>query len=60
MLPTIDALGGWQKQDGYYSLPLENGYEVCLEPLIFDEQWYLAVYKNMELVAPKVVVKVGK
>ena len=61
MIDTLEALKTWEKDElGYYKLVLENGYEITLEPLIFDEQWYLAVYKDQGLVAPKVVVKVGK
>ena len=62
MISTKEALESWKKDEllGFYTLELENGYEINLEPLIFDEQWYLAVYKDKFLVAPKVVVKVGK
>lgn len=61
METTKEALKNWQKDElGFYKLVLENGYEICLEPLIFDEQWYLAIYQNEGLIAPKVVVKVGK
>jgi len=62
MIDTHEALKSWQKDEefGYYKLMLENGYEISLEPLIFDAQWYLAIYKNQSLVAPKIVVKVGK
>lgn len=61
MISTKEALVGWKKdQLGFYKLDLEHGYQICLEPLIFDEQWYLAVYKDESLVAGKVVVKVGK
>jgi hypothetical protein len=61
MKTTHEALKSWQRDElGYFKLILEGGYEVCLEPLIFDEQWYLAVYKNKILVASKVAVKVGK
>lgn len=42
---------------GYLSLELENGYEVALEPLIWKDDYYLAVYKDKELVSPKVRVK---
>ena len=37
-----------------------EGYELCLEPLIFDHQWYMALYKDQQLLIPKVVVKLGK
>jgi hypothetical protein len=61
MLTTHEALKDWEKDEfGCFKLILEGGYEICLEPLIFDEQWYMAVYKDKWLVAPKVVVKVGK
>lgn len=62
MIPTLEALKDWEKDEGlgYYYLKLENGYEICLEPLIFDQQWYLAIYKDQSLLFPKVVVKIGK
>lgn len=57
---TLGSLKEWKKDElGFYKLMLENGYEVTLEPLLFDEQWYLAIYKDKNLVTPKVVVKVG-
>lgn len=37
-----------------------EGYELCLEPLIMNQQWYMALYQNQELLIPKVVVKLGK
>lgn len=37
-----------------------EGYELWLEPLIFDGQWYMALYKDKELLIPKVAVKIGK
>ena len=59
MLETLLALESWNKEEGYYSLKLGE-YEINLEPLIFDKQWYLAIYKDGGLVTPKVVVKLGK
>jgi hypothetical protein len=62
MKTTHEALKSWQRDDDGvgYKLDLGNGYEICLEALIFDEQWYLAIYKDEKLIAPKVAVKVGK
>jgi len=35
--------------------------QICLEPLIFDSQFYLAVYdKNLNLLFPKIPMKPGK
>lgn len=34
-------------------------YELCFEPLLFDKQMYVALYKNRELLTNKVVVKPG-
>ena len=59
MLETLLALESWEKKEGYYSLKLGE-YEINLEPLIFDEQWYLAIYRDQSLVTPKIVVKIGK
>ena len=35
-------------------------YELCFEKLLFDNQWYVALYKNQNLLTEKVVVKPGK
>lgn len=45
-------------EPGYWSQKTGD-VEVCLEPLIFDGQWYLAVYNNGDLVGEKVCVKLG-
>jgi hypothetical protein len=34
-------------------------YELCFEPLLFENQHYVAVYKNGELLTEKVVIKPG-
>lgn len=35
-------------------------YELCFEPLIFEGQMYVALYKDQSLLTNKVVVKPGK
>lgn len=61
MLDTLKAIAaGFEAKDGYYSYKFGDGYELCLEQLIFDQQWYLALYQNQELLIPKVVIKLGK
>lgn len=60
MKTTKEALSGWGRDEFGPCLKFDGGIEVRLEPLLFDNQWYLAVYKNGDLVAPKVVVKPGK
>lgn len=61
MLETLLAISkSFAPEDGYYSFKFGDGYELCLEQLIFDEQWYLALYQNQELLIEKVVVKLGK
>lgn len=59
MIPTLEALQTWELTDNGYVLRIGE-VEIWLEQLLFDEQWYLAVYKDLSLVAPKVVVKLGK
>lgn len=49
-----------KNQFGSMFLELDNGYEVWLEKLIFDDQYYLAIYKDKELVTDKIVIKPGK
>ena len=60
MIPSIEALQkGWDwKEPGYWSQTVGD-VEVCLEPLIFEGQFYLAVYKNMDLVGEKICIKLG-
>lgn len=59
MIPTLEALQAWELTENGYVLRIGE-VEIWLEQLIFDEQWYLAIYKDLSLVAPKVVVKIGK
>ena len=59
MIPTLRALQSWELTENGYVLRIGE-VEIWLEELLFDQQWYLAVYKNLDLVAPKVVVNIGK
>lgn len=59
MIPTLEALKNWNQENGFYSLKLDHGYEICLEPLLFDGQWYLAIYKDQNLVTDKICIKSG-
>lgn len=62
MLETLLAIAqGFELDENKtYVHKFGDGYELCLEPLIFDEQWYMALYQNQELLIPKVVIKLGK
>lgn len=44
---------------GYRSFKFGDGYELCFEPLLFDGQMYVALYKDQQLLTEKVVVKAG-
>lgn len=60
MKTTDEALQSWDRdQFGHVISFPEEGIEVRLEPLLFDGQYYLAVYKNLELVREKIVIKKG-
>lgn len=65
MYTTQEALDAGFKQDGYgnYSYTHKdsdgNLIELCFEPLLFEHQMYVALYKNRELLTNKVVVKPG-
>lgn len=59
MQTTADALAGWS-QDEYGSYIEIGDVEIRIEKLLFDGQFYLAIYENEQLVAPKVVFKAGK
>lgn len=61
MISTIEAiLKGFDVQEGGFVHKFGDGYELWLEKLLFDGQWYIALYKDQELLIPKVVVKIGK
>jgi len=59
---TLEALakGDWSLKNGCLSYEFGDGYELCLEPLLFDGQMYLALYKDQNLLIPKICVKAGK
>lgn len=45
MLSTLVAIAeSFKEKDDYLSFEFGDGYELCLEPLINDQQWYLALY----------------
>lgn len=60
MISTMESLEQWPHDEFGPVVKLEGGIEIRFERLIYDGQWYLAVYKDQGLVAPKVVVKIGK
>lgn len=43
-----------------YSFKFGDGYELCFERLIFNEQFYVALYKDQSLLTAKVPIKPGK
>ena len=43
-----------------YTFGDNKEYELCFEPLLFDNQMYVALYKDQNLLTNKVVVKPGK
>jgi len=56
-----ESLVDWQQiEDGSYKIEFGDGYELWFEKLIFDEQYYIALYKNQELITDKIVIKPGK
>lgn len=63
MLTFDEAIkkGGWQIKYGCLVFPFGDGYELVLEPCLFDGQMYLALYRNEQLVGgfEKVVVRKG-
>lgn len=61
MIKSLESLQrSWDwKEPGYWSQTVGD-VEVCLEPLIFDGQFNLAVYKkDKKLVGEKVCIKFG-
>lgn len=60
MLTTKQALkAGYKWKNSYWSYKFGDGYELCFEPLIWNNQMYVALYKDMELLTEKVVVMPG-
>ncbi len=61
MQKTLEAITqGFKLIDNYYSYEFDDGFELCIEPLLFDGQWYVALYQNQELLIPKIPIKFGK
>lgn len=50
------------KEPGYYSYVFGKNkeYELAFEPLLFEDQFYVALYRDGELLTNKVVIKPGK
>lgn len=64
MLTTYDALmEGYTPDINNMAFTFRFGdnreYELCFEPLLFDKQMYVALYRNRQLLTTKVVVKPG-
>lgn len=62
MLTTKEALerGFPKDQHGHvFKFGDNNEYELRFEPLIWNDQMYVALYKNESLLTDKVVVKPG-
>jgi len=58
---VFEQLHPWAThQNGYWSFKFGDGYELCFEPLLWDNQYYVALYKDHELLTNKVCVKPGK
>lgn len=61
MKSFIHALmDSFEQKDGYFSYEFGDGYELTFEPLLFDNQYHVALYHDKELLIEKVVVKPGK
>lgn len=49
-----------QKMDGSKVFKFGDGYELWFEKLIWDNQYYVALYdKNLNLLTDKIVIKPG-
>lgn len=63
MQTTIESLmEGFllDKETNTFVFHFGGDYELAFEPLLFDNQMYVALYKNKDLLTSKVVVKPGK
>ena len=64
MQTTQEALEtGFENHHGFWSYSYfdkdGNEYELTFEPCLFDQQMYVAFYRNKDLLVNKVVVKPG-
>lgn len=60
---SIDAISeGFtlDEEAGVWMYNFGDGYQLCLEPLMWDGQFYMALYKDEGLLIPKVCMKLGK
>lgn len=58
----LEEQTGMQLNNSSYKFEWKDGdneYELWFEKLLYDDQYYVALYKNMELMTEKVVVKPG-
>ena len=62
MINFKDALKKFElDKNGSYKFKFGRDYELWFEKLLFDDQYYLALYRNKELLfSEKVPVKPGK
>lgn len=61
METTLEALlNGFDFDGQVWSYKFGEGYELCFEPLLWDNQMYVALYKDKSLLTHKIVVKPGK
>ena len=61
MQSTLEAIKeGFETSEAGFFYKFGDGYELWLEQLLFDGQWYMALYKDHNLMISKVVVKIGK
>jgi hypothetical protein len=55
-----EAISSFVPHDGVPTFSFDDGYELCIEPLLFDGQFYVALYKDKELLTDKIPCKKGK
>lgn len=61
MQTTLEALSeGYMGTQHGFVFAFGDGYELIFEPLLFDNQMYVALYKDHNLLTNKVVIKPGK
>lgn len=62
MKTFLEALedGGFEDLNGSWRMTFGDNYELWFEQLLFDKQYFVALYENKNLIGEKVVVKPGK
>lgn len=62
MLTFLQSIENWEYHPEHltWSFKFGDGYELCVETLMFNQQAYIALYKDQSLLTNKIPIKPGK